>query len=121
MDLEATSPKGLAGWRLGVPLAHDRDQTVDLVLKPALQIAGRATALDGKTPHTSKDSMRYFELPEALATALERTIVPAKLRLLADYSNYQLSAPTALTVWPATGSDFFMDCFVRVTSPPGGP
>jgi len=53
VDLEATSPKGLAGWRPGVPLNQNGEQAVDLVLKPAVNIAGRATALDGKTPHAS--------------------------------------------------------------------
>ena len=53
VDLDATSPKGLAGWRPGVRLNPNGDQTVDLVLKPAIKIAGRATALDGKTPHAS--------------------------------------------------------------------
>ncbi len=51
VDLEATSPSGLAGWTNRVRLRHYGDQTVDLVLKSAIQIAGRATALDGKTPH----------------------------------------------------------------------
>jgi len=53
VDLAAASPKGLAGWREGVRLNPNGDQTVDLVLKPAINIAGRATALDGKTPHAS--------------------------------------------------------------------
>ena len=53
VDLEATSPKGLAVWRSAVPLIHSGEQTADLVLKPAINIAGRATALDGKTPHAS--------------------------------------------------------------------
>ena len=51
---------------------------------------------------------------------LEETIVPANLRLWPGYSNYQLSAPTARTVWPEQGSDFFMDCFVQVAGL-GGP
>jgi signal transduction histidine kinase/ligand-binding sensor domain-containing protein/DNA-binding response OmpR family regulator len=53
VDLEATGPQGLGGWRIGVPLVHYGSRTVDWVLRPAIHIAGRANALDGKTLHAA--------------------------------------------------------------------
>jgi Concanavalin A-like lectin/glucanases superfamily len=49
VDLEATGPKDLGGWRVGVPLPQYGEQTVDWQLKPAIHIAGKVQALDGKT------------------------------------------------------------------------
>jgi hypothetical protein len=74
----------------------------------------RILPLDDPRPFTIDFlPVRYAEM--------EEKIVPANIRLWPGYSNYQLSAPTARTVWPGTGSNFFVDCFVRVGSPSGGP
>ncbi|MHB8520022.1 MAG: LamG-like jellyroll fold domain-containing protein [Limisphaerales bacterium] len=50
VDIEATSPDGLGGWRFGVPLIPGTEQTVEWRLAPAVNIAGKLLALDGKTP-----------------------------------------------------------------------
>ncbi|MFO1497870.1 MAG: hypothetical protein U1G07_05660 [Verrucomicrobiota bacterium] len=74
----------------------------------------RILPLDGPRPLTVDFvPVRYAEL--------EQVIVPAEVRAWPSYGKYQLSAPTARTVWPEEGSDFFIDCFVRIASVTGGP
>jgi signal transduction histidine kinase/ligand-binding sensor domain-containing protein/CheY-like chemotaxis protein len=48
VDLEATGPQDLGGWRMGVPLTRFGERTLDWQLKPATHIAGKVQALDGK-------------------------------------------------------------------------
>jgi hypothetical protein len=50
VDLEATSPKDLGGWRFLVPLEPSTERAVEWKLAPANHIAGKLLALDGKTP-----------------------------------------------------------------------
>jgi len=53
VDLEATGPADLVGWRPAVALTPGTDQTVNWILRPAIHIGGRATGLDGNTPHAN--------------------------------------------------------------------
>jgi PAS domain S-box-containing protein len=50
VDLHATAPGELGGWRLAVPVQPFTEQTLDWVLPPAVHISGKLTALDGRTP-----------------------------------------------------------------------
>jgi PAS domain S-box-containing protein len=50
VDLHATAPGELGGWRLEVPVQLFKEQTIDWLLPPAVHITGKLTALDGKTP-----------------------------------------------------------------------
>ena len=52
VDLAASTPSDLIGSRTAVPIAPYGEQSIDLILKPSLHIAGKVTALDGKTPHS---------------------------------------------------------------------
>lgn len=49
VDLEATSPDGLASWRYQLHLTPGAEQTLSWELTPAHHIAGKLLALDGKT------------------------------------------------------------------------
>ncbi|MBI2924385.1 MAG: response regulator [Verrucomicrobia bacterium] len=51
VDLAASTPADLVGSRAAIPIAPYGEQRIDLILKPALHVAGKAIALDGKTPH----------------------------------------------------------------------
>jgi PAS domain S-box-containing protein len=53
VDLVASGTNDLGGWQLGVPVLPYGERTNLWKLGPALQIAGRAVALDGKTPHAN--------------------------------------------------------------------
>jgi len=53
LDLAASGPNDLGGWQLAVPIAPYVERTIQWKLRPAIHLAGRATALDGKTPHGS--------------------------------------------------------------------
>jgi len=50
VDLAASSPADLVASRTAIPIVPYREQIIDLVLKPSLHVAGKVTALDGKTP-----------------------------------------------------------------------
>jgi hypothetical protein len=53
VDLAATGSNDLGGWQFAVPVTPYVERTNEWKLRPAVHLAGRATALDGKTPHTS--------------------------------------------------------------------
>ena len=53
VDLAASGPNDLGGWQVAVPIAPYVERTIAWKLRPAIHLAGRATALDGKTPHGS--------------------------------------------------------------------
>ncbi|MSU62494.1 MAG: response regulator [Pedosphaera sp.] len=53
VDLVATGTNDLGGWRLSVPITPYIERTNFWKLGRATHIAGRAVALDGKTPHSS--------------------------------------------------------------------
>ena len=53
VDLEASGTNNLGGWRLSVPITPYTERTNDWKLGRTTHIAGRAVALDGKTPHAS--------------------------------------------------------------------
>jgi hypothetical protein len=50
VDLHATAPGELGGWRLDVPVQMFKEQTLDWPLPPAVHLGGKLIALDGKTP-----------------------------------------------------------------------
>jgi ligand-binding sensor domain-containing protein len=49
VDLAATSPHGLGGWRFELLLTPGTERTLEWTLTPAVNIAGKLLALDGKT------------------------------------------------------------------------
>jgi len=53
VDLSASGSNDLGGWQFAVPLAPYAERTNQWKLGRALNLAGRATALDGKTPHAN--------------------------------------------------------------------
>ena len=53
VDLVASGTNDLSGWQLGVPITPYAERTNAWKLGPALHLAGRALALDGKTPHAA--------------------------------------------------------------------
>jgi hypothetical protein len=50
VDLVATGPNGLGGWRFGVPVLTNQEVRIDWKLRPSIDVAGKVHALDGKTP-----------------------------------------------------------------------
>jgi signal transduction histidine kinase/ligand-binding sensor domain-containing protein/CheY-like chemotaxis protein len=50
VDLVAAGTNDLGGWRFAVPIVPYAERTNIWALGPALRLAGRAAALDGKTP-----------------------------------------------------------------------
>ncbi len=53
VDLVASASNDLGGWRFAVPITPYVEQTNAWKLGPAIHLAGRAVALDGKTPHAN--------------------------------------------------------------------
>jgi hypothetical protein len=53
VDLLASGFNNLGGWQVGVPITPSTERTNTWKLGRAINIAGRATALDGKTPQAS--------------------------------------------------------------------
>ena len=53
VDLIASNSIGLGGWQLGVPITSYTERTNAWKIGPMIDLAGRATALDGKTPHAA--------------------------------------------------------------------
>jgi PAS domain S-box-containing protein len=53
VDLVASSSNGLGGWQLAVPIIPYAERTKEWKLGTPITVAGRALALDGKTPHAS--------------------------------------------------------------------
>jgi PAS domain S-box-containing protein len=53
VDLVASSTNDFGGWQLSVPVTPHTARTNEWKLGRATHIAGRAVALDGKTPHAS--------------------------------------------------------------------
>jgi signal transduction histidine kinase/CheY-like chemotaxis protein/ligand-binding sensor domain-containing protein/protocatechuate 3,4-dioxygenase beta subunit len=53
VDLVASGTNDLGGWQLAVPLNPQSERTHVWKLGPAIHLAGRALALDGKTPHAA--------------------------------------------------------------------
>jgi hypothetical protein len=51
IDLVATAPNDLIALQPAIAITPHGQRTADLILKPALHIAGKVVALDGKTPH----------------------------------------------------------------------
>ena len=51
VDLVASGSNDLGGWRLAVPITPYTERTDSWKVGPAIRLAGRAVALDGKTPH----------------------------------------------------------------------
>ncbi len=51
VDLSASAPKDLVTSRSTVAISPYAQSSADLILKPAVHIAGKVVALDGKTPH----------------------------------------------------------------------
>jgi signal transduction histidine kinase/CheY-like chemotaxis protein/ligand-binding sensor domain-containing protein len=50
VDLVASGANGLGGWQFAVPITAYSERTTLWKLGPAIQLAGRVLALDGKTP-----------------------------------------------------------------------
>jgi signal transduction histidine kinase/ligand-binding sensor domain-containing protein/DNA-binding response OmpR family regulator len=53
VDLVASGSNDLGGWQLGVPITPYSERTNLWKLGPMIHLGGRATALDGKTPHVA--------------------------------------------------------------------
>ena len=53
VDLFASSFNDFGGWQSAVPIDHYGERPYDWKLGHSLHVAGRAVALDGKTPHAS--------------------------------------------------------------------
>jgi ligand-binding sensor domain-containing protein/signal transduction histidine kinase len=53
VDLLATATNDLGGWQFAVPITRYAERTTLWALGPAIHLAGRAVALDGKTPHAA--------------------------------------------------------------------
>ena len=53
VDLVASGTNDLRGWQVGVPITPYTERTNTWKLGPAIHLAGRAVALDGKTPHAA--------------------------------------------------------------------
>ncbi|PYI80883.1 MAG: hypothetical protein DME26_20780, partial [Verrucomicrobia bacterium] len=53
VDLVAIATNDLGGWRFAFPVTPYTEQTNIWKLGPAIHLAGRAVALDGKTPHSA--------------------------------------------------------------------
>jgi signal transduction histidine kinase/DNA-binding response OmpR family regulator/ligand-binding sensor domain-containing protein/protocatechuate 3,4-dioxygenase beta subunit len=53
VDLVASGTNDLGGWQLSVPITPYGERTNFWKLGPMIHLAGRATALDGKTPHAA--------------------------------------------------------------------
>ena len=51
VDVAASGSNDLGGWRLAVPITPYAERTEPWKLGPAIHLAGRALALDAKTPH----------------------------------------------------------------------
>ena len=53
VDLVASGTNDLGGWQFGIPITPYTERTHVWKLGPAIHLAGRVTALDGKTPHAA--------------------------------------------------------------------
>jgi hypothetical protein len=53
VDLVASGSNDLGGWQLAVPITPYTERTNEWKLRLAIHLAGRVTALDGKTPHAA--------------------------------------------------------------------
>ena len=53
VDLVASGTNDLGGWQFAVPITPYAERTNVWKLGPAIHLAGRAVALDGKTPHAA--------------------------------------------------------------------
>ncbi len=95
VDLEATGARGLGGWRVGVPLIHHGERTVEWLLRPAIHIAGRVQALDGKTPLGSV-VVELVEPEREIAGFGDRTLTPALSRRMGEGARRAGEGATAI-------------------------
>ena len=74
VDLAGTALNDFVGRRPALAITPHGEATADLILKPALHIAGKVVALDGKTPHVQL----VVELVQPAGSDQEFTANPAR-------------------------------------------
>ncbi len=110
VDLVATNANDLGGWKLAVPVTPYTVQTNIFKLGPAVNIGGRAVALDGKTPHSSlvvelvelnEGSSRREEAPSSIPNFSQSLLTSAatnRVLRLDGSTNSFVELPTNLMV-----------------------
>lgn len=103
VDLWASAPGGLGGWKLGVPLTPFAEQTLDWRLAPQVDIAGRVSGMDEKTALSSVvvELVRASHTGDGAGTSREIPVAGATVPLVKPNWVLQLPAGTNFMQLPA--------------------
>lgn len=100
VDLTGTAPNDLVSRRRALAITPHGQATADLILKPALHIAGKVVALDGKTPHVQlvvelvrPEATRSSQGDEALTSQSEFRIPNSEIGQTSAATNRVLALP----------------------------